>query len=135
MDQGFVEKPENIEIEAMAGFIAGKFRTGEYFAKRGLISGEQLEKAVFESSNSQKKCAEILVDMGFITQEDVNAMLTFKEESKRRFILDHNEVPQGQTEFCDKEEMYKDEIDKLKAENAQLKQKISQLLDIVKNYG
>lgn len=135
MDQGFVEKPENIEIEAMAGFIAGKFRTGEYFAKRGLISGEQLEKAVFESSNSQKKFAEILVDMGFITQEDVNAMLTFKEESKRRFILDHNEVPQGQTEFCDKEEMYKDEIDKLKAENAQLKQKISQLLDIVKNYG
>ncbi len=135
MEQGFVEKPENIEIEAMAGFISGKFRTGEYFAKKGLITGEQLEKAIDESSKSEKKFAEILVDMGFITQEDVSSMLTFKEEAKRRFILDYNAVPKGQTEFCDKEEMYKNEIDELRAENEKLKKKISQLLDIVKNYG
>ena len=135
MEQGFVEKPENIEIEAMAGFISGKFRTGEYFAKKGLITGEQLEKAIDESSKSQKKFAEILVDMGFITQEDVSAMLAFKEESKKRFILDYNAVPKGQTEFCDKEEMYKNEIDELRAENEKLKKKISQLLDIVKNYN
>ena len=119
----------------MAGFIAGKFRTGEYFAKKGLITDEQLEKAVNESSKSQKKFAEILVDMGFITQDDVNAMLTFKEESKKRFILDYNEVPKGESEFCDKEEMFKNEIAELKAENAKLKRKISQLLDIVKNYN
>ena len=135
VDSGLIEKPENIEIEAMAGFIAGKFRTGEYFAKKGLITDEQLEKAVNESSKSQKKFAEILVDMGFITQEDVSAMLTFKEESKKRFILDYNEVPKGESEFCDKEEMFKNEIAELKAENAKLKRKISQLLDIVKNYN
>ena len=135
MEQGFVEKPENIEIEAMAGFISGKFRTGEYFAKKGLITCEQLEKAIDESSKSEKKFAEILVDMGFITQEDVSSMLTFKEEAKRRFILDYNAVPKGQSEFCDKEEMYKNEIDELRAENEKLKKKISQLLDIVKNYN
>ena len=135
MEQGFVERPENVEIEAMAGFISGKFRTGEYFAKKGLITGEQLEKAIDESSKSEKKFAEILVDMGFITQEDVSSMLTFKEEAKRRFILDYNAVPKGQSEFCDKEEMYKNEIDELRAENEKLKKKISQLLDIVKNYN
>ena len=135
VDFGLLEKPENIEIEAMAGFISGKFRTGEYFAKKGLITDEQLEEAVNESSNSQKKFAEILVDMGFITQEDVNAILTFKEESKKRFILDYNEVPKGQNEFCDKEEFYKKEIENLKVENEKLKKKVSQLLDIVKNYS
>ncbi len=135
MEQGFVERPQNVEIEAMAGFIAGKFRTGEYFAKKGLITDEQLEKAVSESSKSEKKFAEILVDMGFIQQEDVSAMLTFKEEAKKRFILDYNEVPQGQSEFCDKEEQYKNEINELRAENEKLKKKISQLLDLVKNYN
>ena len=85
IDQGFIEKPENIEIEAMAGFIAGKFRTGEYFAAKGAITEDQLEEAVSKSSASQKKFAEILVDMRLISQEDVKAMLTFKQESKRRF--------------------------------------------------
>ena len=35
MEQEYVKRPKEIEIEAMAGFIAGKFRTGEYFAKKG----------------------------------------------------------------------------------------------------
>lgn len=134
VEQGFVEPPENIEIEAMAGFISGKFRTGEYFAKKGSITQEQLEKAVDVSSNSNKKFAEILVDMGFITREDVSAMLAFKEDSKKRFILDYNAVPKGQSEFCDKEEKYKKEIEDLKNENEKLKKKISQLLEIVRNY-
>lgn len=134
VEQGYIENPENIEIEAMAGFIAGKFRTGEYFAKNGKITEEQLEKAVNLSSNSQKKFAEILVDLGFITQEDVSAMLAFKEESKKRFILDYNFVPKGKSEFCDKEEMYKKEIAELQEENEKLKKKIAQLLEIVKNY-
>lgn len=72
--------------------------------------------------------------MGFITQEDVSTMLAFKEESKKRFILDYNAVPKGQSEFCDKEEKYKKEIEDLKNENEKLKKKISQLLEIVKNY-
>ncbi len=134
LEQGYIQKPDNIEIEAMAGFIAGKFRTGEYFEKKGSITGEQLEKAVDASSKSQKKFAEILVDLGFITQEDVSAMLTFKEESKKRFVLDYNAVPKGKNEFCDKEEMYKKEIADLKEENEKLKKKILQLLEIVKNY-
>lgn len=134
MEQGFVEKPENIEILAMAGFISGKFRTGEYFKTKGLISDEQLEKAVSISSNSTKKFAEILIDLGLITSDDVNAMLAFKEESKKRFILDYNSVPKGESEFCSKEYAYEKEIADLKEENEKLKKKISQLLEIVRNY-
>lgn len=130
--QGYVEKAENIEIEAMAGFIAGKFRTGEYFRQKGTISDEQLEKAVDISSKSNKKFAEILVDLGFITLDDVAAMLTIKEEAKKRFILDYNTVPQGKNEFCNKEEMYKKEISDLKTENEKLKKQISQLLEIIR---
>ena len=132
VEQGYVEKAENIEIEAMAGFIAGKFRTGEYFRQKGTISDEQLEKAVDISSKSNKKFAEILVDLGFITLDDVAAMLTIKEEEKKRFILDYNTVPQGKNEFCNKEEMYKKEISDLKTENEKLKKQISQLLEIIR---
>lgn len=134
MEQEYVEKPENIEIEAMAGFLAGKFRTGEYFAKKGAISKEHIDKALEHQSKSSKKFAEILIDMGLITQEDVSAMLAFKEDSQKRFILDFNEVPKGREEFCDKEKMYKKEIEELKAENKKLNKKISQLLEIVRQY-
>ncbi len=132
IEQGYIEQPENIEIQAMAGFIAGKFRTGEYFRQKGAITDEQLEKAVNISAKSQKKFAEILVDLGFITKDDVSAMLTIKEEAKKRFILDYNTVPQGKNEFCDKEEMYKKEIADLKTENEKLKKQISQLLEIIR---
>ena len=134
MEQEYIERPENIEIEAMAGFLAGKFRTGEYFAKKGSISKEHIEKALEQQSKSSKKFAEILVDMGLITQDDVSAMLAFKEDSQKRFILDYNEVPKGREEFCDKEVQYKKEIEDLKSENQKLKKKISQLLEIVRRY-
>ena len=145
MEQEYIERPENIEIEAMAGFLAGKFRTDErnnipdeivreYFAKKGSISKEHIEKALEQQSKSSKKFAEILVDMGLITQDDVSAMLAFKEDSQKRFILDYNEVPKGREEFCDKEVQYKKEIEDLKSENQKLKKKISQLLEIVRRY-
>ena len=72
--------------------------------------------------------------MGLITQDDVSAMLAFKEDSQKRFILDFNEVPKGKEEFCDKEAMYQKEIEDLKAENKKLSKKISQLLEIVRRY-
>lgn len=134
VEQGYIEPPKNIEIEAMAGFIAGKFRTGEFFAQKGTISQEQLNKAVEISKNSNKKFAQILIDLGFIKQEDVAAMLTFKEDSKKRFILDYNNVPQTNSEYCKDEDKYLKEIEELKLENKKLKQKISQLLEIVKTY-
>ncbi len=133
VEQNYIERPENKEIEAMAGFIAGKFRTGEYFKQKGVITDEQLEKAVNLSTKSQKKFAEILVDLGFVSQDDISAMLTFKEESKKRYVLDYNTVPEGKNEFCNKEEQYKKEIEDLKIENEKLKKRISQLLEIVKN--
>ena len=132
IEQGYIERPVNIEIDAMAGFIAGKFRTGEYFKEKGIISDEQLEKAVDISAKSRKKFAEILVDMGLITQDDVSVMLTFKEEAKKRFVLDYNAVPQGKNEFCSKEDEYIKEIEELKAENEKLKKRIIRLLEIVR---
>ena len=134
IEQEMVETPENVEIEAMAGFLAGKFRTGEYFAKKGIITEEQLQKAVEKQTNSSKKFAEILVDMGLITQEDVSAMLAFKSDAQKRFILDYNAVPDGKMEYCSREDEYKQEIEDLKLENEKLKKKISQLLEIVRSY-
>ena len=38
LEQNFIKVPESKEIHAMAGYIAGKFRTGEYFKQKGVIS-------------------------------------------------------------------------------------------------
>lgn len=132
MEQGFVEHPENKSIEIMAGFICGKFRTGEYFLNRGIITKEQLDKAVEISLNSDKKFAQILIDMDLITGEDIAEMMQFKEDAKKRFILDYTQIPQGTNEFSSKEELYKQEISDLKSENNTLKKKLKMLSELVK---
>ena len=127
-EQGYIERPENTDIETIAGYIAGKFRTGEYFEKTGLITQEQLKKAIEISKTSDKKFAQILIDLGFVKKQDVYSILEYKNEANKRFVLDYNAVPK--TENCDN--IYEKEIADLKLENEKLKKMITQLLEIVK---
>lgn len=131
---GYLENPDNVEIEAMAGFLSGKLRIGEYFAKKGVINDMDIQQAIDIQKSSQDMFAKILVDMGLITQEDAKIAIAYKNDSQKRFVLDYNDIPKIDMEFCDKEEKYKNEINDLKTENDKLRRKISQLLEIVKNY-
>ena len=133
LEQGFIESPKNVEIEAMAGFLSGKFRTGEFFVKKGLISEEQLKQVIEKQSASSKKIAETLVDMGFVTQDDVDVILSVKTDSQKRYILD-DEIPKCNQEYDTPDNMYKKEIEDLRLENTKLKQAIKQLLKIAGNH-
>ncbi len=133
LEQNFIKNPNSPEIHAMAGYISGKFRIGEYFKQKGILDIDQLRQAIlkYESSND-KKFGEILVELGYVTENDLKAILLLKEESKKRFILDHSVMPKSETTFSDDGQKYQDEIKTLKDENLKLKRKMLQLLELVK---
>ena len=133
LEQNFIKNPNSPEIHAMAGYNSGKFRIGEYFKQKGILDIDQLRQAIlkYESSND-KKFGEILVELGYVTENDLKAILLLKEESKKRFILDHSVMPKSETTFSDDGQKYQDEIKTLKDENLKLKRKMLQLLELVK---
>ena len=117
----------------MAGYISSKFRIGEYFKQKGMIDVDQLQKAILASKNAEdKKFGEILIELGYVKREDLTAVLKLKEEAQKRFILDYNTLPKPETEYSDSNKKYEDEISALKNENIKLKQKMVQLLELVK---
>ncbi|MFR1673227.1 MAG: hypothetical protein ACLSWI_09820 [Candidatus Gastranaerophilaceae bacterium] len=137
LEQNFIKNPESKEIHAMAGFIAGKFRTGEYFKQRGTISVDQLQMAILNQKNAlengvQLKFGEVLSRLNFVGEDDMKALFILKEEAKKRFILDYNTVPKPEAAFADEKEKFETEISNLKEENIKLKRKMLQLLELVK---
>lgn len=133
LEQNFIKNPNSPEIHAMAGYISGKFRIGEYFKQKGIIDIDQLRQAIlrYEASND-KKFGEILIELGYVTENDLKSILLLKEEAQKRFILDHNVMPKSETAFSDDSQKYQDEIKALKEENLKLKRKMFQLLELVK---
>ena len=133
VDEAYLQIPDNSQILNIAGFLAGKYRTGEYFVQDGVISEDQLDKVVDKYQHSKnKKFGQILVDLGLISQKQLDMIIAFKEEAKKRFVLDHNEVPQITQEYVKTSDEYEKQIEDLKRENKQLKAKLNQLLSMVK---
>ena len=134
LEQNFIKNPNSNEIRTMAGYISGKFRLGEYFKQKGIIDTEQHRNALltYQEESNKKKFGEVLVSLDYITEDDLKAILILKEESKKRFILDHSVMPQPEVIFSDDNQKYQDEISALKEENNKLKRKLLQLLDLVK---
>ena len=126
VDEGYIQLPDNSQILNIAGFLAGKFRTGEYFVQDGSISEAQLDDAILNYEHralkNNKKFGQILVDMGLISQKQLDLIISIKEEAQKRFILDHNEVPKIKEQHD-----YEKEIADLKRENRQLKARLEEL--------
>ena len=134
-DEGYFEIPDDSRILNIAGFIAGKYRTGEYFVNNGSLSESQLDTAVDNYQNNNKdnkKFGQILIDCGLITKKQLDKLLAFKEEAKKRFILDYDEVPKIKQEYSKDADHYTKQISDLKEENKLLKTKLEQLLSMVK---
>lgn len=140
LEQNFIKNPESKEIHAMAGYIAGKFRIGEYFKHKEEITVDDLQKSILayrdaKNAGQEKKFGEILVELGFVSEERLKSVLVLKEEAKKRFILDYTTVPQSATTYSNDTQKLEDEVAKLKDENLKLKRKMLQLLELVKKNG
>ncbi len=132
VDEGYIQIPDNSQILNIAGFLAGKFRTGEYFVQDGVISEQQLDDAVLNyehrTKKHNKKFGQSLIELGLISEQQLDILLSIKEEAKKRFILDHNEVPK-----ISETKDYQSQIEDLKRENQQLRLRIKELLSGGKN--
>lgn len=134
VDEGYFEIPDNSQILSIAGFLAGKLRTGEYFMNSGTISESELNSAIenHEQNKENKKFGQSLIELGLITQKQLETILLIKDEAKKRFILDHNDVPEISQEYVKESDTYQKQIEDLKEENNKLKSKLEQLLTMVK---
>lgn len=140
IEQSYIKKPLSADVNAMAGFIAGKYRIGEYFKQRGSITVDQLESAIIEQKSLREKgheikFADVMIALGMINEADVRSILVLKEEAKKRFILDYTMVPKGESTYADADEELKKENRLLKQENEILKRKMAQLVEIIKKNG
>ncbi len=138
VEQKFLEKPISDEIYAMAGFIAGKFKTGEYFEQNKTLTSSQVQEVLAEQKKLNSQCekslkyAEVLSKMNLLENDDCNVVFYLKEEAKKRFILDYNVVPDSVRTFKTDDEKLQAEFENLQDENRNLKRKLSQLLQLVK---
>ncbi|MBR2526620.1 hypothetical protein IKE67_09170 [bacterium] len=134
VDTDLIKGPVPVGIIAMSGFMAGRYRTGEYFKRIGKINVDQLEQTIrrqkeLSAEGKPAKIAQIMIDLGFITEKDTKSLMVIKEEAKKRFILDTTIVPNGVTANDSK---YLSEIDELKKQNNLLKAKLAKLLSMFK---
>ena len=133
-DIDLIKAPIPVKIIAMSGFMAGRYRTGEYFKRVGKINVDQLELTIrrqkeLAEQGQQTKIAQIMIDLGFITAKDTESLMVIKDEAKKRFILDSSIIPDGVTANDSK---YLKEIDELKKQNLVLKAKLTKLLSMFK---
>lgn len=134
---GFFSKDVPKLVAAIAGFIAGKYRTGEYFIRAGKMTIEQLDEVLtkqqeINESGKHVFIAELMVQMGFVRELDVKSIIFMKEEAGKRFSLNAEEVPSIAME----RENYDIRVEntRLKEENEILKQKMDALLTFIKDH-
>ena len=134
---GFFSKEVPNLISAIAGFIAGKYRTGEYFIRAGKMTIEQRDQVLnkqqeITASGKHVFIAELMVKMGFVRELDVKSIIFMKEEAGKRFSLNPDDMPSVALE----KESYDIRVEKtrLKEENEILKQKIDALLTYIKDH-
>ena len=135
LELDFLKPGATVLINAIAGFMSGKLRIGEYFKHIGKINVDQLEQIIikqkeYKSQGNPKKMAEVMITLGFITEKDVHSLLILKEEAQKRFILDDSIVP-----ACANDGNYKAQIEKLTEQNNKLKLQLKRILAFVKKYG
>lgn len=140
LEQNYIKTPTSNMVHAMGGFIAGKFRTGEYFKRVGKIDIDQLEKTIikqkeYEAKKTPKKIAEVMISLGYITEKDTSSLLIIKEESKKRFILDAGIVPNESHTGANDLKFYQAEVAKLTEQNKLLKDRLTKILAFVKQNG
>ena len=121
---GYVEPLPSKLSEAAALYFASKIRVGEYLMKIGKINFTQLEAAVarqreYMMKDIKKMMGEVLIELGYVEDKDLQCILRLKDESKKRFDLNLDFSSSADA----KEELEKI-VELLKKENSVLKTKL-----------
>lgn len=123
---------------AIALFIAGKLKTGEFLKRINKISTIQLEQAIryqkeLNDEGRHIKMASILIKMGFITDKGLDSLLLLKDEAKKRLPINvgfvSTKVGAAEDEQDQVSRMQR-EISRLENENIIMKKRLKKLLNI-----
>lgn len=98
----YVQKPTSVKVLATAQFIAGRIKIGEYCRRIGKITVDQLDTAIrrqkeLEGQGKQVHFAEVLIQLGYITEQETKAVIYIKDECKKRFIFNANMLGKSTT--------------------------------------
>lgn len=130
--------PESETMYAVAQFMAGKIRTGEMLKKLGKIDIMQLETALRTQKERNEnganiKMAELMIELGYITDKDITILLAFKEDATKRFVMGIGfslVKPKNEYEAQTLVRGLQKEIKRLDEENRLLKARLKKILNI-----
>jgi len=136
-EQNYIKTPSSNAVMVMAGYMAGKYRTGEYFKRIGKINIEQLEHTIriqreLRERGERPLFVELMIEFGYITEADSKALLIIKEQATKRFILDTSLIPEGMSLDGTNVDKYIAEVNDLKQENSKLKSQLNKILLFLK---
>ena len=138
VEKEFIEVPNCESNYVIIQFLANKIRTGELLKRLGKIDVIQLENAIREQkrrveSGKNIRIADVMIDLGYITEKDVKIILLFKEESKKRFIMGLGLASLKMDNQATVSQVYQNmqkELKRLEHENRILKARLKKLLNI-----
>ena len=138
IEKEYIEIPSCERNYVIIQFLANKIRTGELLKRLGKIDVMQLENAIREQkrkaeSGSNMRIADVMIEMGYITEKDVKIILLFKEESKKRFIMGLGLASLKMDNQATVSQVYQNmqrELKRLEHENRILKARLRKLLNI-----
>ena len=138
IEQNLIEKPEDSETYAMAGFISGKLFTGEYFVENKTITEEQLNLALMEQTkndciSNHMLIGKVLTDKGFVEEGTVRTLFKLKSDSRKRFVINPDMLPDSNRDIKPVNEL-ENEIKALRAENSALKKTMAEIIKAVKHH-
>ena len=82
-----------------------------------------------ENPDNKVKIGELLINMGYVANKDIDKILNMKQEAKRRFIVSNDFKPAAQSENVNYTELQQ-KIQKLTTENNLLKDKLRAIFNI-----
>jgi len=135
LEKELIAMPISVKMVEIIRYISGRTRIGEYFLRTNQISMEQLETALDQqekikrATGEQVGAATVLVNLGFVQESEIKAILRYKEESRKRFSMDDFHLSEQATVTEDGASL-KSTNDRLLKENQILKLQLRKLLNL-----
>lgn len=147
IEKEYVKQPTSTKIMAIALYLSGKIKLGDYLKRLGKITVDQLDTALrcqneYKKNGTPMPFAEVLISLGYISSKETKAIIYIKDESKKRFIFDSNMLGKSKTtgevsaEFQSLSDENKDsksaQLIVLRQEIFDLKTKLNDIANIIK---